>query len=103
HKDTIQLKKDLNTLGYANFKNPNNLYASQTKAAVSQFQKDKNLPMSGIAESATRKEIKRAGANDVDPNNLKSGDRHRRVIQLKKDLYKLGLRNFNTPSDYDAS
>src|SRR5699024_8696498 len=103
HKDTIQLKKDLNTLGYANFKNPNNLYASQTKAAVIQFQKDKNLPMSGIAESVTRKEIKKAVANDVDPNNLKSGDRHPSVIQLKKDLNKLGFSNFKKPNDYYAS
>src|SRR5699024_1903542 len=60
HKDTIKLKQDLNRLGYSNFKNPNNLYASQTKAAVEKFQKDYGIPASGIADQETLNKIKDA-------------------------------------------
>lgn len=58
HNKTIELKKDLTILGFANFKNPNDYYASQTKSAVEKFQKKHGLPVSGIADEHALHKIK---------------------------------------------
>ncbi|MEF3330106.1 peptidoglycan-binding domain-containing protein, partial [Oceanobacillus oncorhynchi] len=47
------LKEDLVALGYLSLSNPNNLYGSETEKAVKAFQKDNNLPESGIADELT--------------------------------------------------
>ncbi|MEF3331723.1 N-acetylmuramoyl-L-alanine amidase, partial [Oceanobacillus oncorhynchi] len=47
------LKEDLVALGYLSLSNPNNLYGSETEKAVKDFQKDNNLPESGIADELT--------------------------------------------------
>src|SRR5699024_2546879 len=97
-----QLKKDLNKLGFSNFKNPNNYFADQTEAAVKKFQKANKLPQTGIADTKTQNTIKTAVNNlkpVVDPNALKRGDRHTKVIQLKKDLNVLGFSNFKNPNN----
>src|SRR5699024_9539689 len=82
----INIKVYLTILGYANFKTPNELYGSQTKNAVMKFQKAFNLPASGIADQDTRKKLKAEAKKKVNTNFLKSGDRHSKVTQLKKDL-----------------
>ncbi|MYL56464.1 hypothetical protein GLW20_02985 [Virgibacillus halodenitrificans] len=56
HKETIQLKENLNSIGYGNIK-VTDYYGSFTKQKVKEFQSDNGLPVSGIADEVTRKEI----------------------------------------------
>ncbi|WP_163969622.1 peptidoglycan-binding protein [Oceanobacillus halotolerans] len=56
HKDTIQLKKNLNKIGYGGIK-VTNYYGDFMQKRVKQFQRDHELPISGIADSITRKKI----------------------------------------------
>src|SRR5690625_505170 len=56
HKDVIQLKKDLTSLGYGGM-NINETYGSFTAKKVKEFQKDHNLPQSGIADEKTLEKI----------------------------------------------
>src|SRR5699024_2765483 len=102
HLESINIKVYLTILGYANFKTPNELYGSQTKNAVMKFQKAFKLPDSGIADQDTRKKLKAEAKKKVNTNFLKSGDRHSKVTQLKKDLNKLGFSNFKNPNNYFA-
>src|SRR5699024_10470948 len=58
HKDTIQLKKDLTTLGYPVQGNGNSIYGKETENRVKEFQKDNSLTVSGIADEITLDKIK---------------------------------------------
>ncbi|TXL66685.1 hypothetical protein FHP05_04690 [Cerasibacillus terrae] len=55
-----KLKEDLVALGYVSFKNPNKYYGTKTEQAVKDFQKNNGLPISGIADEVTLKEIEKA-------------------------------------------
>src|SRR5699024_2973644 len=54
HTKVIQLKMDLNALGFSNFKNPNNLFGVQTEQAIKDFQKFYKLSVDGVAGPATQ-------------------------------------------------
>src|SRR5690625_2000773 len=56
HKDVIQLKKDLTSLGYGGM-NINETYGSFTAKKVKEFQKKQNLTQSGIADEKTLEKI----------------------------------------------
>src|SRR5699024_4730033 len=56
--DVIELKLDLNALGFSNFKNPTNFYGPQTESAVKAFQRAYGLKVDGIADSVTVAKIK---------------------------------------------
>src|SRR5699024_5283828 len=94
HKDTVKLKKDLETLGYGKFIG-NTSYGPSTKKAVEKLQRDHKLVVNGIADEVTLKKIsqliKEHNKPSVDPNNLKNGDRHPKVVELKRDLAKAGF------------
>ncbi|MBS3679313.1 peptidoglycan-binding protein [Ornithinibacillus massiliensis] len=96
-KDAIKLKKDLETLGYVQWKNsPNEYYGASTKEAVKKFQKSYSLPESGIADAKTLNKI---AAILKTTNSI--GNRHKDNIQLKKDLELLGFVSWkNPPNDY---
>src|SRR5690625_2031659 len=94
HNDTIQLKKDLDFLGYKAFTNPTTYYGVQTKESVESFQKDYGLPASGIADSVTRAKIKVLVEGPMF-NGLRRDD----VIQLKRDLVQLGFGDFKNPTN----
>src|SRR5699024_8133492 len=94
HKDTVQLKKVLDFLGYKAFSNPTTYYGVQTEDLVKQFQKKYKLPVSGIADSPTRSKIKSLVEGPMF-NGLRRDD----VIQLKLDLEKLGFLSFNNPTN----
>jgi len=57
HKDTVKLKKDLETLGYGKFIG-NTSYGPSTKKAVEKLQRDHKLVVNGIADEVTLKKIK---------------------------------------------
>ncbi len=57
HKDTIQLKKDLEKLNYGYFKYKNSSYGPQTKGVVEKFQKSQGLVVNGIVDPRTREAI----------------------------------------------
>ncbi|WP_052345754.1 peptidoglycan-binding protein [Paucisalibacillus sp. EB02] len=98
--DTIQLKRDLERLGYVNWKNnPNDYFGAGTEQAVQAFQRDYSLPISGIAEEVTFNKI-------IEVLNIpyQTGKRDPLNVQLKKDLEKLGFINWkNNPNDYFGS
>ena len=98
HPDTIQLKKDLDFLGYKAFSNPTDFYGVQTKALVESFQEYYDLPVSGIADHITRQRIK-----DLVNGPMFSGLRRDDVITLKDNLTTLGFENFKNPNNYYAS
>src|SRR5699024_11418063 len=56
HEDTIQLKKDLNRLGFGNIK-VTSLYGSFTEKRVKDFQRHYDLKVTGIADSRTLDKI----------------------------------------------
>ncbi|MEF3331731.1 peptidoglycan-binding protein, partial [Oceanobacillus oncorhynchi] len=92
------LKEDLVALGYLSLSNPNNLYGSETEKAVKAFQKDNNLPESGIADELTLSQIK----NEL--SNIPSiGNRSEETKKLKQDLNRLGFTFFKNPTNYFGS
>src|SRR5690625_55482 len=96
HDDIIQLKKDLNKLGFGGM-NINDLYGSFTAQRVSQFQEYFGLKATGIAENATQSKIK-----SVANSPLQEGKRHNDTIQLKKDLNKIGFGGMNLNNLYGS-
>ena len=96
HNDTIQLKKDLNKIGFGGM-NINNLYGDFTAKRVSEFQKQNGLVVNGIADEVTLAKIKSL-ANEI----FQQGDRHDKIIQLKKDLNKIGFGGMNVNDLYGS-
>src|SRR5690625_33710 len=96
HNNTIQLKKDLNTIGFGGM-NVNNLYGSFTAQRVSEFQKHYGLVVNGIADEVTMAKIKSV-ANTI----FVEGDRHKDINQMKKDLIKIGFGGMNINDLYGS-
>ena len=96
HNDTIQLKKDLNKIGFGGM-NINNLYGSFTAQRVSEFQKQNGLKVNGIADEVTLAKI-----TSIADKIFQEGDRHNDVIQLKKDLTKVGFGGMNLNNLYGS-
>lgn len=89
-KHVRELKQDLTKLSFGNFpKNPSTTYGSVTSNVVKDFQKHYNLPQSGIAEQNTLDKIE-----NVKSVPYRTGDRGVAIVELKKDLTKLGYGNF---------
>src|SRR5699024_10576270 len=86
----VQLKKDLAKLGFGNFpNNPSQVYGEVTSRVVKEFQAYYNLTQTGEADLKTLNKIK-----EVLNPPYKDGDRGEDIVQLKKDLSKLGFGNF---------
>jgi len=96
HSNTIQLKKDLNKIGFGGM-NINNLYGNFTAQRVSEFQKQYGLVVNGITDEVTLAKIKSL-ANEI----FEQGDRHDKIIQLKKDLNKIGFGGMNVNDLYGS-
>src|SRR5690625_1750717 len=96
HNDTIQMKKDLNKIGFGGM-NINNLYGNFTAQRVTEFQKHYGLKVNGIADDVTLAKITSI-ANTI----FQEGDRHNDVIQLKKDLAKVGFGGMNLNNLYGS-
>src|SRR5699024_4116327 len=96
HKNTIQLKKDLNKIGFGGM-NINDLYGSFTAQRVSEFQKEYGLVVNGIADEVTKTKI-----TDVSSSIFEDGDRSKKVIQIKKELTKVGFGWMNINDLYGS-
>lgn len=92
---TVTLKNNLYILGYWNSKTGTTLYGSQTARAVSEFQKDNKLVVSGVADSITLKRL-----NDLASGNLRYPMYRDDVVQLKIDLEQAGFGSFSKTNYY---
>ncbi|MFC3039966.1 peptidoglycan-binding protein [Virgibacillus xinjiangensis] len=91
----VELKEDLVQLGFANWSNPSPYYGSITAGVVEDFQSYYDLPITGIADVATRNKI-----SEVLNPPYRDGDRGEPVVELKEDLVELGYANWSSPSQY---
>ncbi|UTR16207.1 peptidoglycan-binding protein [Salipaludibacillus sp. LMS25] len=98
HNDIVTLKQNLTLLGYGNFpENPSRNYGSVTASIVKEFQKAEGLKVNGIADSVTLSKLKEKIEEYKNPSlslPFENGDRGDLIIELKKDLTKLGFGNF---------
>src|SRR5699024_10169166 len=85
HKNTIQLKKDLNKIGFGGM-NINDLYGSFTAQRDSEFKKENGLVVNGIADEETKIEKIKKIYN----------------IKMKKDLNKIGFVGMNINDLYGS-
>src|SRR5699024_4120348 len=96
HKDTKDLKRDLNKLGYGGIK-VTNYFGSFTEKRVKQFQKYNGVKVTGQANKATLSKIK-----SLLPNPLSKGKRHKDTKDLKRDLNKLGYGGIKVTNYYGS-
>ncbi|WP_018930745.1 peptidoglycan-binding protein [Gracilibacillus lacisalsi] len=94
HEETVTLKENLYTLGYWDSPSGTTLYASKTEKAVQKFQKDHDLPQSGIADAATREKI-----SELAKQPLQNGMYRKDAVTLKEGLERLGFGSF-AKTDY---
>src|SRR5699024_2501467 len=94
HEDTIQLKKDLNRLGFGNIKVTSS-YGSFTEKRVKDFQRHYDLKVTGIADSRTLDKI-----DEILSSPFQKGKRHEDTIQLKKNLNELGFGGIKVTTYY---
>ncbi|MCR6094940.1 peptidoglycan-binding protein [Salipaludibacillus agaradhaerens] len=98
HNDIVTLKQNLTLLGYGNFpENPSRNYGSVTASIVMEFQKAVGLKVNGIADSVTLIKLEEKIQEFKNPAlslPFENGDRGELIIELKKDLTKLGFGNF---------
>src|SRR5699024_7097179 len=85
HENVIQLKKDLDTLGFKVTGNGTNYYGKKTQQKVKEFQIYYGLSVTETANAATLVKI-----NEILSSPLQYGKRHKDTVQLKKDLASLG-------------
>ncbi|WP_167553051.1 peptidoglycan-binding protein [Evansella clarkii] len=95
--EVIQLKLDLERVGYFVSVNPTEYYGPVTTAKVREFQSDFGLRVTGEADGVTLRKLTEATANVV---VLKEGDRRPEVIQLKMDLQQAGYQVSKTPTEF---
>ncbi|ARK32204.1 N-acetylmuramoyl-L-alanine amidase [Halalkalibacter krulwichiae] len=88
HAAVIQLKEDLDKVGFTVPGNTTNYFGSQTEAQVKAFQQAYRLTADGIAGQATFSKLEEVikSGHVV----LRNGVYHQDVVQLKVDLGKLG-------------
>ena len=94
HNETLQLKKDLNKIGFGGI-SVTTLYGDFTVQRVKEFQKYFELKVSGIADDVTREKI-----NTTANSPLQKGKRHNETLQLKKDLNKIGFGGISVTTLY---
>ncbi|WP_249869613.1 peptidoglycan-binding protein [Oceanobacillus saliphilus] len=96
----VSLKEDLVELGFATWSNPSQFYGSNTKRVVEDFQKAHGLTADGIAGANTLAAIEKA----LTQSPLYSdGDSGQHIVELKKDLVRLGFVNWSNPSPFYGS
>src|SRR5690625_3068190 len=94
--EVIELKKNLNKLGYGGM-NLNDLYGSFTAKRVKEFQKYYGITQTGKAGPRTLAQI-----DSLLPNPLSEGKRHKDTGTLKKNLNKLGYGGMNLNDLYGS-
>ncbi|MFD1848632.1 peptidoglycan-binding protein [Oceanobacillus bengalensis] len=99
-KEVIQLKKDLEKVGFKVSDNPTDYYGPVTADKVKQFQKAYHLNQTGVVNQTTLQTLQEAVRETESSTILREGTYHRSVIQLKMDLEKAGFNVSDNPTDY---
>src|SRR5699024_595223 len=94
----VSLKEDLVRLGFASWNPPTNSYGPITAGVVEDFQDYYNLPVTGIADEATRAKIE-----EVLTAPYQDGDRGEPIVELKEKLVQLGFGSWSNPSQFYGS
>lgn len=94
HKIIPTMKKKMNWLGYS-YISETNYFGSYTNKMLKKFQRDHQLPVSGIAEENTLNKLDKVFNNTFQP-----GSRHDSVVTLKKELRKVGFGGMRVTSYY---
>ncbi len=92
-EDVIQLKIDLEKVGFQVSSTPTNYFGSMTESQLKAFQKAHGLKVDGIAGEATLNKLK-----DLTSDVLSAGMTDERVIQLKINLGILGFPVSSNPT-----
>src|SRR5699024_816784 len=85
-KRVIQMKKDLEKLGFKVPGNGTSLFGTKTEKKIKEFQKYYGLNVTGTFDNATDKMLTKQSSSP-----LQKGNKHKDTKKLKKDLKKLGL------------
>src|SRR5699024_6765639 len=85
-KRVIQMKKDLEKLGFKVPGNGTSLFGTKTESKIKEFQKYYRLDVTRTFDNATEKIL-----NKQSTSPLQKGKKHKDTKKLKKDLKKLGL------------
>ncbi|WP_167553052.1 peptidoglycan-binding protein [Evansella clarkii] len=99
HRNVVTLKNMLENLGYFISNNPTDFFGSVTASKVREFQEDYRLDITGEVNKATFEYME----NLVNQKTFKEGDRHPKVIQIKKDLEVLGFKVSDNPTLFYGS
>jgi peptidoglycan hydrolase-like protein with peptidoglycan-binding domain len=93
----VELKKNLTTLGIGNYPvSPSNYFGDSTEYNVSEFQRYYGLKVNGIADDVTIVKIQ-----EILDSSYQDGERGDHIVELKKNLTRLGIGNYPTnPSNY---
>src|SRR5699024_2563935 len=89
----LNMKQDLAEIGFAVSSNPNTNFGPSTERTVKEFQKYYGLKETGVVEEKTFQKIK-----EILASPFQSGESHQDVIQLKRDLERLGFKVSSNPN-----
>ncbi|MCD8500724.1 MAG: peptidoglycan-binding protein [Bacillaceae bacterium] len=96
--EVIDLKVNLEKVGFRVSTNPTDFYGSVTARKVRMFQAAFNLNPTGIADIITLDTLRRAVNGEI--LFMKEGDRRPEVIQLKQDLERVGFFVSSNPTNF---
>lgn len=94
HEDTIQLKKNLNRLGFGHI-TLSTLYGSFTERQVKEFQDYHGLRVTGIADEKTLGKI-----DELLSSPFRIGQRHEDTLKLKEKLNRVGFGQIKVTTLY---
>ncbi|GGC85410.1 hypothetical protein GCM10007216_15150 [Thalassobacillus devorans] len=85
HEDMVDLKNDLNRLGYGPI-TVTTLYGAYTAKQVRKFQENHDLAVNGMIDEVTLAKL-----NSIMSEGFQQGDRHPAMIELKRNLNEIGF------------
>ncbi|MFS0674965.1 peptidoglycan-binding protein [Ornithinibacillus sp. 179-J 7C1 HS] len=94
-KKIQDVKKDLASIGFVNWKNPGTDFGPMTKEAVEYFQRYYGLKAHGIMDEPTLAKIK-----EVKNSPIQYGKANNQVLQVKRDLVRLNFADWKNPSNW---
>ncbi|MED4475771.1 peptidoglycan-binding protein [Oceanobacillus caeni] len=94
HDDLIPLKKKLNWIGYGPIK-VTDYFGATTEKQVKRFQKDHNIPASGIIDDITAARIE-----EVLSDIYRLGSKHEQIAELKSKLNRIGFKGIKVTDFY---
>src|SRR5690625_4802839 len=93
NSSVLKMKEDLAIIGFKVSNNPNTTFGPSTEKVVKEFQSYYGLRETGIFEEKTESKV-----NEILDSPYRNGRSHESVIQLKRDLERLGFKVSNNPN-----